>query len=321
MAYFLGIDAGGTRTRAVVVTGDGRVAGVGEAASANYHNVGIALAGVRLLEAASGAWKSAGKKMRPAAHAFLGCAGVKSGPDISVVRAAAEAAGLAAIGGVTVENDLHNALAGGLSGRPGIALIAGTGTNCLGRDPGGRTFMCGGWGWLLGDEGSGFGLALSAVKAATRSADGLERATTLLPAALAFFGVSEPNELLARFYTRKWTPAEISEFATVVTRHAAEGDALAKKVLSSGARALAELAGRTARALDFPGRPEVVLLGGCARSGPPYQDLIEKEIRATCPNIGLVEPEGSPLAGAALNALRAGGVRAIPIIDHGKFNL
>jgi N-acetylglucosamine kinase-like BadF-type ATPase len=321
MSLFLGMDVGGTHTRAVLVTPRGRVAGCGDAASANHHNVGLGTARARLIEAAAGAWESAGKRMQPAIHAFLGCAGVKSGLDVSEVRALAEAAALAPAGEVTVENDLHNALAGGLSGRPGVALIAGTGTNCLGRDPQGKTFMCGGWGWLLDDEGGAFGLALSAVKAVVRSADGRERATSLLPAALAFFGVSEPNELLARFYVRNWTPAEVAEFAPVVTRHAAEGDTMAKAVLASGARALRELVAGTVRGLDFPKGPEVVLLGGCVRSGPPYQDLVEKEIRAACSHIQLVEPEGSPVAGAVLNALRAGGITPVPAINPGKFTL
>jgi N-acetylglucosamine kinase-like BadF-type ATPase len=127
--------------------------------------------------------------------------------------------------------------------------------------------------------------------------------------------------LLARFYVRNWTPAAVAEFAQVVTRHAAEGDAVANAVLAGGARALREMVAGAIRGLDFPSGPEVVLLGGCVRSGPPYQDLVEKEIRAALPNIKLIEPEGSPLAGAALNVLRAGGVTPVPPIDPGNFTL
>ena len=88
-----------------------------------------------------------------------------------------------------------------------------------------------------------------------------------------------------------------------------------------GARALRELVVGTIRALDFPKGPEVVLLGGCVRSSPPYQDMVEKEIRASCPGVKLIDPEGSPLGGAARNALRAGGVNPIPSIDSTKFTL
>ncbi len=312
--WFLGMDVGGTSTRAILVDAEGRLIAHGRAASANPHNVGMATARVRMVEAASAAWAAAGKRFQPARHAFLGCAGVKSRSEVYEVRAVAESDGLAPAGEVIVENDLHNALSGGLSGRPGIALIAGTGTNCLGRAPDGKTFMCGGWGWLLDDEGGGFGIALAAVKAVVRAADGRGRSTSLFPAVLAFFGISEPNELLACFYTRKWTPGNIAKFAPVVVRHAADGDMVAGKILASGARSLAGLVTGTMRALDFPEGPEVVLLGGCGRSGPPYQSLVEKTLRDCCPAIRLVDPEGSPLAGAAINALKSGGVHPLPTL-------
>ncbi len=321
MCYYLGIDVGGTHTRAVLVTNQGVVMGVGSSHSANPNNVGIEAAGVRLVEAAAAAWRSAGKSARPAVHAFIGCAGVKSRSDISVIRSLVESVGLVESGNATVENDLHNALTGGLSGRAGIALISGTGSNCLGRDEQGSTFMCGGWGWLLDDEGGAFGLALAALKAAVRAADGRGRNTSLLEAALGFFEVREPAEFLARFYNRKWTPDEIADFAREVTIHAENGDAIAMRVLSEGAQALRELVAGTMRNLNFVTPPEVVLLGGCVRSGAPYQDLVESEIKQAIPGIQLVEPEGSPLAGAALSALRAGGIDSAVRIQPGDFRL
>ncbi len=319
--WFLGIDGGGTRTRAVLVDSRGRVKGVGSAASANPHNVGLAIAQVRLREAASDAWASAGKDFQLARGAFVGIAGVKSHQEIGAMRTAAEDAGLAAAGDVTVENDLSNALTGGLSGRPGIALIAGTGANCLGRDPQGVSFMCGGWGWLLDDEGSGFGLALAAVKAVTRAADGRGQTTALTPLVLAFFGVSEPNELLSCFYAKPWTPGDVAKFAPVVMRLAAEGDAVAGAILRDGTEALAGLVKETLAALSYSQPPEVTLLGGCARSGFPYQNLLERILLDTCPHIRLVAPEGSPLQGAALNALKSAGIAPLPKILSNEFHL
>jgi glucosamine kinase len=319
MTCYLGIDAGGTSTRAVLVTRHGRIIGYGTAEAGNYHNVGLKTAGQRMTEAVTAAWRTAGKPVQAASHAFLGCAGVKSRLDASRVRAIAESAELAKAGEVTVENDLFNALAGGLSGRPGIALIAGTGTNCLGRNEEGATHMCGGWGWLLDDDGGAFGLALSAIRAALRSADNRQRPTTLLPAVLAFFKLTEPNEILARFYTESWTPGEIANFAPVVTRLAAEGDATAQSILASNARALRELVSGTIRALNFSTPPEVVLLGGCVRSGSPYQELVQNEIRMHCPKVRLTEPEGSSVAGAARNALLSAGIKPVPHIRSLQF--
>jgi hypothetical protein len=79
-----------------------------------------------------------------------------------------------------------------------------------------------------------------------------------------------------------------------------------------GALALADLVAGSARALDFPDGPEVVLLGGCACSGDPYQPLIEAAIRSACPAARITPPAFSPVHGAALNALHAGGIHPLP---------
>ena len=311
MKIFLGIDGGGTRTRAVLVDAAGHLRGEGESGPANYHNIGMKKAVANLLDATDLAMKDARLKRGPEA-AFLGCAGIKSGLDIARLTSAAETAGIGPAGEIVVANDLHNALAGGLSGRSGIALIAGTGTNCLGRDASGQTFMCGGWGWLLDDRGGGFGLALAAFQAAARAADGRAPKTRLLASVLAFLGLSEPNEMLARLYVEKWTPDELAGFAPVVVRCAGEGDKTAEQILKCGADSLAELVAGTAKQLDFPGGPDVVLLGGCARSGAPYQPMVEAAILRRCKGARLITPEHSPSHGAALNALRAGGIAPLP---------
>jgi len=313
----LGVDGGGTRTRAVILTHDGLVVGQGEAGPANYHNVGLEAAVKNLRAATKLAFQNAGEPFQPAAHAFLGCAGIKAPVDVSRLKGAVEAAGIVRVGGVTVANDLHNALAGGLNGRPGIALIAGTGTNCLGTDAKGNPVFCGGWGWLLDDEGGGCGLALSALRQAVRAADGREQPTQLTPATMQFFGLTCPEELLARLYAQTWTPDELAAFAPVVVRLAKEGDDAARRVLQEGAKALGALVAVVARKLDFPDGPEVVILGGCARSGPPYQTMVEQAIRSACAAARISEPEFSTSHGAALNALRAAGVQPLPkLIFH-----
>jgi len=318
MKILLGIDGGGTNTRAILVDAAGRVLGEGQAGPSNYHNVGLPTAIANLREARDRAWSASGFPARTPDAAFLGCAGIKSAADIARFTSAAETAGIASVGEITVANDLHNALTGGLGGRPGIALIAGTGTNCLGRDASGKAFMCGGWGWLLDDVGGALGLALASMRASVRAADGRAPATRLLPALLAFLGLSEPNELLARLYVEQWTPDEVAAFAPVVIRCADEGDATACQIVREGAQTLAGLVAGAARALDFPNGPEVVLLGGCVRSGPPYQTLVTDAIRVACPNACLTEPVFSPVHGAALNVLRAVGIDPLPSLNLTK---
>jgi N-acetylglucosamine kinase-like BadF-type ATPase len=195
------------------------------------------------------------------------------------------------------------ALAGGLDGEAGLALISGTGSSCLGRDPKGDYFNCGGWAWFMDDGGSGFGLSHDALRTAVRMVDGRETPTSLLPAVLDFYEVPDQDCLLERLYNRKWTPAEIASFAPAIMKLAADGDPAAMGVLRRGAVALAELVSTTAANLEFSQPPRVVLLGGCVRSGAPYQPMVESEIRNSCPGVRLCEPLHDTIYGAALNAL------------------
>lgn len=304
MEQYLGVDGGGTHTRAVLVDASGRIHGRGMAGPSNHHNAPLAEVTANLRAAVEQAYRDAGTSFAPATAAFLGLAGVKSAADVTRLTAAAESLGLAAPGAIIVANDLHNALAGGLAGAPGIALIAGTGSNCLGRDDTDAVFMCGGWGWLLDDSGAGSGLALAALRAAARAHDGRAGFTRLLPSALAFFGLTEPNELLARLYVPAVRPEEIAAFASVVTGLAADGDAVAEGVLRDGAAALAELVATTSSHLRFTTGPSVVLLGGCVKPGTRYRTLVETAIKRACPTSRVVEAKHDPLHGAALNALR-----------------
>ena len=155
----------------------------------------------------------------------------------------------------------------------------------------------------MDDGGSGFGLSHDALRTAVRMVDGRETPTPLLPAVLDFYGVPHPDCLLERLYNRKWTPAEIASFAPTIMKLAADGDPAAMGVLQRGAMALAEIVSTTAANLEFLEPPRVVLLGGCVRSGAPYQPMVESEIRNSCPGVRLLEPIHDTVYGAALNAL------------------
>ena len=300
----LGIDGGGTRTQAVLLTISGKVIGVGEAGSSNVNNLGSEVAGGNLRSAAAAAFGAAGLPFAPAKASFLGMCATRSSGDIALMTSIAESRDLAPKGAVTVKNDLYNALAGGLDGEPGIAIIAGTGSNCLARDQRSNHFTCGGWGWFLGDEGSGFGLSADALRTAVRMADGREEMTPLLEAVTSYYEVPDPDFLMGRLYNNEWSPVHMAGFSPILVKLAAEGDPAALAILGRGAAALAELIATAASHLRFEEAPRVVLLGGCVRSGPPYQPLVEAKIREVCPDVRLQDPLFDTTYGAALNALR-----------------
>jgi N-acetylglucosamine kinase-like BadF-type ATPase len=314
MDTFLGFDGGGTRTRAWLVDASGHLLGSGEASSSNPNNLGTPAAVAALFSAASAAWSAAGLPPRPATAAFAACAGLKTTADGEAFAAALHAAGLAHR--CAAANDTVAALAGGLGGAPGLVLIAGTGSFCLGRDASGHTVWRGGWGWLLDDIGGAFWLGREALRAVVLAADGRAPATTLRETLLAHYGVTEPDALLSALYRPDLAPVELAALAPLVTSAAATGDAVALSLLHASAAGSAELVRLTAEALAWrPGQPvPLVLVGGLALAGPPYTPLLHAALRAAVSEFELREPLLPPVAGAALRALELGGIPPSPAL-------
>jgi N-acetylglucosamine kinase-like BadF-type ATPase len=305
---YLGLDGGGTQTRAVLVDETGLILGFGRAGSSNWNNLGLPSALNSLREAAEAAWTAAGLAFAPAEACFIGCAGLKSTGDCQWFANQVASTGIAVPGRLVAANDTEAALAGGLPGRSGIALIAGTGSFCLGRDETGRIARCGGWGWLMDDIGSGFWQGRAALQASVLAADGRGCDTSLLARILAHYKISDPDDLLSIIYAEALKPSEIAKLALEVSDCAQAGDEVAARILREGATGLAELVRRVATALNWSEGPEMAFFGGVARSGAPYQPLLEEAIRYAVPGIRISEPALPPVAGAALRALELGGV-------------
>ena len=186
-----GVDGGGTSTRVLVATLEGEVLGEGRSGSGNLHDVGEAVLARHVEEAWRAAWAEAGTAPRSAARAFCSMASVGTPSNRETVEGLVARIGLAPRERVRVDIDLVAALAGGLGGEPGIALIAGTGSSCFGRDSSGRTLQVGGWGSLLDDVGGATWMGTQAMVAAVRAHDGRGCATSLEARVMEHFGLSE----------------------------------------------------------------------------------------------------------------------------------
>lgn len=318
MPLVVGIDGGGTRTRAAVVNESGQVLGLGMAGPSNYDDVGIATARDHIGQAVRQAWQEAGLPPRPSDAVFLGMAGVVSEADRATIRQIALELGLAPAAQIHVDHDIRIALAGGLAGQPGIALIVGTGSSCYGRQADGRSWRAGGWGHLLDDLGSGYYLGLQAMIAAVRAADGRGPGTVLFPAVMGALKLGDIQDLMRRLYHQGLTRAEIAAMAPLVLRAAADGDVIARQIIERGADELALMVETVARQLDFlPGPVSVTVTGGLARSGPVYWGPLCAAIQRRIPASQVVEPILPPVLGAALLALEAMGVELSPELIAG----
>lgn len=269
----LGLDGGGSKTRALLADRTGRVLGVGSAPSSNYQTVGFAAATAAIVAALQQAARQAGYADVPrVAAACLGLAGVDRPADAARFDAWLRDQGLAARWAIV--NDAELVLAGGTPAGWGVALICGTGSIAYGRAPDGRVARAGGWGYLLGDEGSGYDLALRALRLATQTADGRADAQALLQAILATWQLGDASELIGYVYRPEMTRAAIAALARVVLELAEAGDAHASALVRSAAEELARLVAAVTRRLDLHA-PPLALGGGLLTASPRLRAALQ----------------------------------------------
>ena len=301
-SFVIGIDGGGTSTRAALLDLDGKLLAVGQGGTSNIDDVGVQVAEQNIDRAVAAAEAQAGIARQPAAAIFLGMAGVTSEADRDHIRQIARNLNLAPDAAIGVDHDCRAALAGGLSGRPGIVQIIGTGSSCYGRIADGRSWMSGGRGHLVSDEGSGCWMGLQAIRAAVRAHDGRGPDTPLLAGVLAALNINEIDDVLNRLYVVGISRAELAALAPMVVREAMAGDAAALGIVQKGADDVAELVEAVARKLQM-GAPEVCIVGGLLNTGPIIFDSYRAAMLRRVPTADVKTAEQPPVMGAALLAL------------------
>ena len=308
MALFLGIDGGGTHTRALIGDEHGKVWGSGTGGCANYHHAGWDHAARAVGEAVTAA-RTHGGVTEEFDGVFLGLAGVDSDDARQHWRELAmQVGGVNPAARTDVDHDLRIALAGGLAGKPGIALVAGTGSCCFGRNALGASWKAGGWGALLDDGGSGYWLGVQALVAAVRAADGRGVPTALGARALAVLGAPSLREIMTRMISGVLRREEIAALAAEVMTAAAD-EPVARGVLERGAGELALMVGAVARRLFSDGDPTVVVVGGVGEA-VAYAPLIRTAIAREVPEAHVAPAILTPVAGALMLALESAGCPA-----------
>ncbi|PYT28580.1 MAG: ATPase [Acidobacteria bacterium] len=301
---FLGIDGGQSSTTTLVGDETGRVLGAGQAGPCNHVGAGEGGDKLRCAVVDSVAHACRAANIDPEHLQFeAACVGMSGGPAdkqaiLSEILRARK---------LVVTHDALIALSGATGGEPGIATIAGTGSIAFGRNAAGKTARVGGWGYIFGDEGSGFDIARQALRAALRSEEGWGPSTALRTALLEETGATGANDLLHRFYTQDWPRSRVAQLARLVDRVALDGDPVAHDILNSAAQHLAALTASVRVQLFPEGEPVMMAyIGGVFRSRillERYRHLIELEEGNRCR-----EPLHSPAAGALLEAYREAGI-------------
>lgn len=303
MRHVIGIDAGGTATRAVLVDESGRCVGYGRAGAGNPTSAGPDVAVSNHVVATTRAIGGTGISPDLVMLTLAGGLGRDTGP---LVAKALEDAGVGT--DVRVAGDVMSAYFSATANPTGYLVLSGTGAISAHIKDGELAGLADGIGWLLGDEGSGFMIGHRVVRAAAAEIEGRGPSTALT--ALVLAQVDEegtPDEdvrrpeiwkLMRRVYGRR--PVECADFAPLALRAAAEGDAVARTILDDSVAGLLASCGSLIADDDHP----VVLAGGLLYDGSPLSDALKARYPGRC----LRAHDGT--AGAALLALRALGVEA-----------
>jgi N-acetylglucosamine kinase-like BadF-type ATPase len=296
----MGVDGGATKTLAAVLDMDTHDVHLGHAGPSNQDAVGATAAVRALLEAADDALAGAGISPERLAAAVLAIAGTDTEAIERNVRAVRTEDWL-------VVNDVVAAWATATGTGPGIAVVAGTGSNVFGVGPHDRPWRAGGWGHLLGDEGSAYWIGVQSIKAALSDREASGPPTALSDVAPAFFGLESVERLATHVYSKPLTKGEIAALATETARLANEGDAVARELFVRGARALSGQVRAVIEQAELRGSFPVGLIGGVFRSGPVFLDPFTEAVQALAPEARVACVEMAPAGGSLLLAARACG--------------
>jgi len=262
----LGVDGGGSKTVALLAGANGQVIGRGQSGSANYLSVGRTAAQAAVIEAIKAAYQNAGLPFQPAEALCLGMAGVNLAEDPDWARHWALSEKLSRR--VIVTDDLELTLVAGTPQGWGIGVISGTGAVVTAKTADGRKGRAGGWGYILGDEGSGYAIGMDALRAVTRAADLNAPPTLLTDLILKEWGLAAVEDLFKRLYIDGGSRREIACLSRQVAEAAAGGDAVAREILAETGEALGRLVTAVVRQLKFEQDIPCSLVGGVITNIP-----------------------------------------------------
>jgi N-acetylglucosamine kinase-like BadF-type ATPase len=303
----LGIDAGGTKTVCQLADGEGRVLAEARGPGANLQADGEIAVEQALRQVIARALEGRGARVDAMC---LGMAGVDRPRDAALAHAVLSRVGVDAQR--LVVNDALIALEAAFPGAPGLVIVSGTGSIAYGRDGSGRAARAGGWGYGLGDEGSGYWLGRLALRAVVRAADGRGTQTSLTAHVLAHYDVARAQDLVHEIYTGM-KPSAIAALAPLVQAAADEGDAVALHVIDAGARELGLAGSSVARRLGLDAGP-VSLAGGVFRAVPRLCDGVTAILSRDLPSAPVERLSIEPALGAVRLALSlVNGRPAVPI--------
>lgn len=302
MRYFLGVDAGGTKTHALIADENGQALGLGRGGPGNWESIGLGGLTKTLKEATAQALETSGLKIEQISAAGMGLAGYDWPSQREMILGAIQPLGLNHP--PEIVNDATLGLLAGVRQGWGVSVVSGTGCNCRGWSKDGKREgrVVGGGSHWSGEYAGAYDIAARAMRAITFEWNKRGPATALSPAFLELTSAKDLDELIEGVYVGRY------EFDTAlifkVFDVAAQGDPEALKIIEWAGRELGELACGVIRQLGLENDPvEVVLIGSLYGGHPLMTEALRKTVLEVAPAAQIVRLTAPPVVGGALLAL------------------
>lgn len=298
----MGIDCGGTKTHAIVIDFDGNILGEGWGGPSNPNSSPIDVVRDSIKTAVSQAVNNT--KIASIRVVCVSTAGTLGGTTSILIEILREIIPEAEI---IVKRDYEVAHMACFFFSPGVVFIAGTGSVAYGVNKNGKSVKIGGWGHLVGDEGSGYWVGKEGVRAALRAYDGRGENTKLKEYLIQYLGVSTPDKIISKIYSSKNPKTLLGNFAPYVAKAATENDAVATKIIRKTVDEIVLAYKVAVRRLGFINIENKLAITGGFYFGsksllrPLLVKNLEKEFNK---KINLKEPQMPEAKAAALLALK-----------------
>jgi N-acetylglucosamine kinase-like BadF-type ATPase len=305
--YVLGLDAGGSKTSAVLCAMDSSICAEAQGGPANLHVEGAERCAGIILDLVQTCCHSVGCSVSEIGAIVAGVAGAGRSADrqnLTEVLSRGAASRNLVLNKLSIESDARIALEGAFGGKPGIVVIAGTGSIVFGRDMRGNIVRSGGWGRIVGDDGSGYEIGRAAIRFLATALDGHAKPTKLSEMLRTKYGFVSQEAVIDTIYKNKF---DIASVAPSVLDAAHKGDKAAKTILAAASASLVVKIGQMLAVMNKgkrnPPKRFLALTGSLLASENVYSRSVRAEIKRTIPAVVLHPPESSPVFGAALMAL------------------
>ncbi len=299
MDYIIGIDGGGTNTIGILATKSENCIAKFQAGPSNYHVVGTKQTHDVLKDVITNLSTHIENMPNSSIHFCIGMAGLGRDEDKKVIGQVCDDIGIEKNRILT--HDAHIALVGGTGKQEGVIVISGTGSIVYGIDRNGKEARAGGWGYLLGDEGSGYDIAIKGLQAVVRAADNREEPTRLTDMILNQLELNQPSDLVRWIYAAERD--EIAQLSQIVFEATKIGDLRAEKIINDAFSELACAVETVTSQLEFTHPFSIVLSGGNLTHQNILADKLGRWIEKTIIGGSVMFPKHDPAYGAVLLAM------------------